>query len=163
MKTIRQTATIRGATPHDIYETIMDPKKHTKLSRQPTTVSRRVGGAFKVGHDLESKNLKLTKDRRIVQTWRANNWPKGTYSKATFAFARAGGGTRVTFTQTGSTLRPRSDESAKGRRHVRTCARETDCGGGARRRAPRAARRIRRPARGVKRTEQFRSRRAKVG
>ena len=90
MKTIRQTATIRGATPHDIYETIMDPKKHTKLSRQPTTVSRRVGGAFKVGHDLEGKNLKLTKDRRIVQTWRANNWPKGTYSKATFAFARAG-------------------------------------------------------------------------
>ena len=88
MKTIRQTATIRGAAPHDIYETIMDPKKHTKLSRQPTTVSRRVGGAFKVGHDLEGKNLKLTKDRRIVQTWRANNWPKGTYSKATFAFAR---------------------------------------------------------------------------
>ena len=59
------------------------------------------GSAFKVGHDLEGKNLKLTKDRRIVQTWRANNWPKGTYSKATFAFARAAGGTRVTFTQTG--------------------------------------------------------------
>ena len=101
MKTIRQTATIRGATPHDLYETIMDSKLHTALSRQPTTVSRRVGGAFKVGHDLEGKNLKLTKDRRIVQTWRANNWPKGTYSKATFAFARATGGTRVTFTQTG--------------------------------------------------------------
>src|SRR5213592_1664886 len=101
MKTIRQTATISGATPHDIYETIMDSRKHTKLSRQPTTVSRRVGGAFKVGHDLEGKNLKLTKDRRIVQTWRANNWPKGTYSKATFALARAAGGTRVTFTQTG--------------------------------------------------------------
>ena len=50
---------------------------------------------------LEGKNLKLTKDRRIVQTWRANNWPKGTYSMATFAFARAAGGTRVTFTQTG--------------------------------------------------------------
>jgi activator of HSP90 ATPase len=101
MKTIRQTATIRGATPHDIYETIMDSKKHTKLSRQPTTVSRRVGGAFKVGHDLEGKQLTLTKDKRIVQTWRANNWPKGTYSKATFALARTTGGTRVTFTQTG--------------------------------------------------------------
>ena len=101
MKTIRQTATISGATPHDIYETIMDSRKHTKLSQQPTTVSRRVGGAFKVGHDLEGKNLKLTKDRRIVQTWRANNWPKGTYSKVTFALARAAGGTRVTFTQTG--------------------------------------------------------------
>ena len=101
MKTIRQTATIRGATPHDIYETIMDSKKHTKLSRQPTTVSRRVGGAFKVGHDLEGKQLTLTKDKRIVQTWRANNWDKGVYSKATFRFAKTPGGTRVTFVQTG--------------------------------------------------------------
>ena len=89
MKTIRQNATIRGATPHDIYETIMDSKKHTKLSGSRTTVSRRVGGAFKVGHDLEGKNLKLTKDKRIVQSWRANDWPKGHYSRATFALARA--------------------------------------------------------------------------
>ena len=101
MKTIRQTATIRGATPHDIYETLMDSKKHTKLSKQPTTVSRRVGGAFKVGHDLEGKHLALAKDRRIVQTWRANNWEKGYYSKATFRLAKVAGGTRVTFTQTG--------------------------------------------------------------
>ena len=101
MKTIRQTATIRGATPHDIYETIMDSKKHTKLSGSRTTVSRRVGGAFKVGHDLEGKNLKLTKDRRIVQSWRANDWPKGHYSRATFALARAKGGTRITFFQSG--------------------------------------------------------------
>lgn len=101
MKTIRQTATIRGATPHDIYETIMDSKLHAKLSRQPTTVSRRVGGAFKVGHDLEGKNLRLTKDKTIVQSWRANNWDKGVYSKATFRFAKAAGGTRITFVQTG--------------------------------------------------------------
>ena len=101
MKTIRQTATIRGATPHDVYETIMDSKLHSKLARQPTKVSRRVGGAFKVGHDLEGKNLKLTKDRRIVQTWRANNWPAGVYSKATFALAKAPGGAKITFTQTG--------------------------------------------------------------
>ena len=78
MKTIRQTATIRGATPHDVYETIMDSKRHSKLSQQRATVSRRVGGAFRVGHDLEGKQLALTKDKKIVQTWRANNWPKGT-------------------------------------------------------------------------------------
>jgi activator of HSP90 ATPase len=101
VKTIRQTATIRGATPHDIYETLMDSKKHTKLSQQPTTVSRKVGGAFKVGHDLEGEHLALTKDRKIVQTWRANNWEKGHYSKATFRLAKVAGGTRVTFTQTG--------------------------------------------------------------
>jgi len=37
----------------------------------------------------------------IVQTWRANNWPKGTDSKATLRLARTPGGTRITFTQSG--------------------------------------------------------------
>ena len=101
MATIRQTALIRGATPHDVYETLMDGEQHGALFGQPTSVSPRVGGSFKVGHDLEGKHLKLEKDKRIVQTWRANNWPKGVYSKATFALAKAPGGTRLTFTQTG--------------------------------------------------------------
>src|SRR2546425_12154545 len=96
MKTICQQATIRGATPHDIYETIMDSKKHTKLSGSRTTVSRRVGGAFKVGRDLEGTNIALIKDRKIVQSWRETDWPKGLYSRATFSLARANGGTRIT-------------------------------------------------------------------
>ena len=101
MATIKQTAIIKGATPHDIYDTLMDGKQHGALSGQPTKVSRRVGGKFTVGHDLEGKHLVLTKDKRITQTWRANNWPKGVYSKATFALAKSAGGTKITFTQTG--------------------------------------------------------------
>ncbi len=100
-RTIKQTALIRGATPHDVFETLMDSKRHGALSGQPTKVSRRVGGAWSVGHDLEGKNITLTKDKRIVQTWRANNWPMGVYSRATFALAKAPGGTKITFTQTG--------------------------------------------------------------
>jgi|SRR5712691_8301700 len=99
MKTIHQTATIRGATPHDVYETLMD-SKNTKPSVSRTTVSRRVGGPFRVGRDLEGTNLALIKDKKIVQSWRANNWPTGRYSKATFALAKTRGGTRITFTQT---------------------------------------------------------------
>ncbi len=102
MRTIRQTALIRGATPHDIYETLMDAKRHSALvGGQQVKVSRRAGGAFSVGHDLEGKTLAMTRDRRIVQSWRANNWPRGVYSTATFALAKAAGGTRITFTQTG--------------------------------------------------------------
>lgn len=100
-RTIKQTALVRGATPADIYGTLMDGARHGALFGQETKVSPRVGGTFKVGHDLEGKHLKLVKDKRIVQTWRANNWPKGVYSKATFALAKASGGTRITFTQTG--------------------------------------------------------------
>ena len=102
MRTIRQTALVRGATPHDIFETIMDAKRHSALvGGQAVRVSRREGGAWNVGHDLEGTTVSLTADRRIVQRWRANNWPKGVYSTATFALAKAPGGTRITFTQTG--------------------------------------------------------------
>ncbi len=102
MRTIKQTALIRGANPHDVFETLMDAKRHGALEGgQPVKMSRRVGGAWSVGHDLEGKNLAIAKDRKIVQSWRANNWPAGVYSKATFALAKARGGTRITFTQTG--------------------------------------------------------------
>jgi activator of HSP90 ATPase len=100
-RTIKQTAVIKNATPADIYGTLMSGKKHGALSGQPAKVSTRVGGKWNVGHDLEGKNVKLTKDKRIVQTWRANNWPKGKYSKATFALSKVAGGTKITFTQTG--------------------------------------------------------------
>ena len=79
----------------------MDSKRHSALVGQQVGVSRRVGGAFSVGHDLEGTTLALAKDRRIVQKWRAANWPAGVYSKATFALAKATGGTRISFTQTG--------------------------------------------------------------
>ena len=101
VRTIKQTAVIKGATPADIYATLMSSEKHGALSGQPAKMSSRVGGKWSVGHDLEGKNVKLTKDRRIVQTWRANGWPKGAYSKATFALSKAAGGTKITFTQTG--------------------------------------------------------------
>ena len=73
VRTIKQTAVIRGATPADIYATLMSSEKHGALSGQPAKMSSRVGGKWSVGHDLEGKNVKLTKDKRIVQTWRANN------------------------------------------------------------------------------------------
>jgi activator of HSP90 ATPase len=100
-RTIKQTAVIRGATPSDIYGTLMNSKRHGALSGQPAKISSRVGGKWNVGHDLEGKNLDLVKDKRIVQTWRANSWAKGVYSKATFALSKAPGGTKITFTHTG--------------------------------------------------------------
>ena len=112
VRTIKQTAVIKGATPADIYGTLMSSTKHGALSGQPAKVSTRVGGKWSVGHDLEGKHLKLTKDRRIVQTWRANGWPKGTYSKATFALSKAAGGTKITFTQTGVPSEAYSEISA---------------------------------------------------
>ena len=48
----------------------------------------------------EGVNLELVPDKKIVQSWRAEDWPEGHYSQATFVLKEVGGGTELTFTQT---------------------------------------------------------------
>jgi activator of HSP90 ATPase len=100
-KTIRQSVTFR-ATPHDVYEIIMDPKKHSKLIGSRASIDNKVGGKFSVyDGDIEGVNLELVPDQKIVQSWRYSDWPAGHYSTATFALKKVSRGTQLTFTQTG--------------------------------------------------------------
>jgi activator of HSP90 ATPase len=102
MKTIRQTATIRGATPHDLYEALIDSKRHAKLTGAPAKIGRKVGAAWRAyGQELSGTQFVLIKDRRITQTWRSRDWPKAHHSRATISLARARGGRRITFRQSG--------------------------------------------------------------
>ncbi len=100
-KTIKQSVTIK-ASPHDVYEALMDSKKHAKFTGGKASISREVGGKFTAfdGYS-EGVNLELVPDKKIVQSWRAEDWPEGHYSKATFALKEVPGGTELTFTQTG--------------------------------------------------------------
>jgi activator of HSP90 ATPase len=99
-KTIKQSVTIK-ASPHDVYEALMDSKKHAKFTGGKASISRKVGGKFTAFDDYcEGINLELVPDKKIVQSWRANDWPEGHYSKATFALNKTQGGTNLTFTQT---------------------------------------------------------------
>jgi activator of HSP90 ATPase len=100
-RTIRQSATFR-ASPHDVYEALMDSRKHSKFTGAKARISRKVGGRF-TAYDgyIEGIHLDLKPNRMIVQSWRGSDWPKGHNSKATFSLTRVKGGTRLTFTQTG--------------------------------------------------------------
>jgi activator of HSP90 ATPase len=100
-KTIRQTVTFK-ASPHEVYEALMDSKKHARFTGAAASISREVGGKF-TAYDgsLQGENLELVPDAKIVQTWRSDDWPEGHYSRATFSLAKVEGGTRLTFTQTG--------------------------------------------------------------
>lgn len=100
-KTIKQTVTFK-ASPHDVYEALMDSKKHAKFTGDKALISRKVGGKFSAfdGYS-EGTNLELVPDIKIVQTWRASDWPEGLYSKVTYSFKEMTGGTRLSFTQTG--------------------------------------------------------------
>jgi activator of HSP90 ATPase len=100
-KTVRQTITFK-APPHEIYEALMDSKKHSRFTGDKATISRKVGGKFSVfdGYS-EGVNLELVPDVKIVQSWRASDWPEGHYSEASFTFKEIPGGTRLSFIQTG--------------------------------------------------------------
>ncbi len=99
-KAIKQTVTIK-ATPHAIYEALMDEKKHAVFTGGEAKISRKTNGKFTIyGGDIEGKNLELVPDRKIVQSWRYSDWTEGHYSKAIFSLEPTEKGTRLTFTPT---------------------------------------------------------------
>ncbi len=101
MKNIKQTATF-NASAHDVYEALMDAKKHATFTGGKAVISRKVGGKFSVFDGYaEGKNIELITDKKIVQTWRAGDWPEGHYSQVTFLLEEKDGKTKLTFTQTG--------------------------------------------------------------
>ncbi|MFH1210294.1 MAG: SRPBCC family protein [archaeon] len=101
-KNIQQVVSIR-ASPHEVFEALMDSRKHSSFTSGKAKISRRKGGKFSVFDGwVEGKNIEVVPDKRIVQYWRGSDWPKGHYSKVTFSFRRMKNAlTRLTFTQVG--------------------------------------------------------------
>ena len=102
-KTIEQTVTIK-ASPHDIYEALMDSEKHSRFTGAPANISREIGDSF-TAYDsaLSGTTLELVPDAKIVQSWRGSDegWTPGHYSEVTFTFEESPGETKLNFVQTG--------------------------------------------------------------
>ena len=99
MKTIRQSVTFK-ASCHEVYELLMDARKHSELTGSDVKLSRKIGSKFTVyGGDIVGVNLALVPDEKIVQLWRYNDWPEGHFSRATFSLKEVNGGARLTFIQ----------------------------------------------------------------
>lgn len=96
-KTIRQTTTI-NAPPHEVYEALLDSKKHAAFTGGTAKISRRVGGRFSVfDRWATGKILELQKDAKIVQTWRTEDFEEDDPdSRVTFTIHRAERGSRLT-------------------------------------------------------------------
>ncbi|HXX34861.1 MAG TPA: SRPBCC family protein [Thermodesulfobacteriota bacterium] len=100
-KTIRQSVTFK-TNAHEIYEALMDSRRHAKFTGARAKINRKVGGKF-TAYDgyIQGINLNLMPDKKIVQSWRGSDWPEGHYSRATFSLRKVENGTRLTFTQSG--------------------------------------------------------------
>ena len=78
-KNIQQSVIIK-ATPREVYEALMDSRKHSKFTGARARMSRKIGGRFTAfGMYIQGINLDLVLNKRIVQAWRGNDWPKGHY------------------------------------------------------------------------------------
>jgi uncharacterized protein YndB with AHSA1/START domain len=100
-KTLRQTVTFK-ASPRQVYDMLMDSKKHQSLSGEPARISNKFGGKFTAWRShLSGINLVLKPGRKIVQAWRATGWWPDHYSIAVFDIRRVPGGSRLEFTQIG--------------------------------------------------------------
>lgn len=99
-KTLHQSFVLK-ATPHEVYEALMDSKKHAEFTHSAAVIGRGVGDAFRAFNGwVSGTNLELIPDKKIVQKWRADDWPQGHYSTVTYELQAEGEATRLDFIQT---------------------------------------------------------------
>tara|TARA_Y100000034_G_C6676075_1_gene297025 strand:- start:98 stop:496 length:399 start_codon:yes stop_codon:yes gene_type:complete len=98
MKTINQTIKFK-AKPSEVYEALMDSKKHSEFTGDEAEISKEVGGKIKAyGDYIEGENLELIENKKIVQKWRTSEWEEGKFSKVIFEFEETEEGTELKFT-----------------------------------------------------------------
>lgn len=97
--TIRQEVILK-ASPKRIYDTLLDAKRFSEFTGgAPAEIDPQAGGAFSCfGGMITGRNIELKPNQRIVQAWRAGNWPEGVYSIVTFELEAEGAGSKLTLT-----------------------------------------------------------------
>jgi activator of HSP90 ATPase len=102
------------ASPKRVYEALTDAKQFTRvvqlsgalqamhLPDKPAEISREAGGAFALyGGFITGRHVELVPNARVVQAWRAGDWPPGVYSIARFELIEQGSGCKIVFDHTG--------------------------------------------------------------
>ena len=87
------------ASPHELYEALMDSARHAAFTKSDASISREVGGEY-MAYDgyITGKNLELIPDQKIVQSWRAVDWPEKQFSRVEFEISPVAEGSRLVFT-----------------------------------------------------------------
>ncbi len=101
-KTINQTITF-DASPKDVYQALLDDKKHAEFTKSAATIDNDKNGKFSVYDGYcHGYNIELTVNEKIVQAWHfaEEGWPDDHYSICTFLIKQSGTRTNLTFTQT---------------------------------------------------------------
>ncbi|KAL7932697.1 HSP90 associated protein [Trichoderma chlorosporum] len=86
--TVRDDQEFR-TTAEEMYQTFVDPQRLTAFTRAPPKLfeGAKAGGKFELfDGNVSGEYLELEKPKKIVQSWRLNQWPAGHYSKLNIEF-----------------------------------------------------------------------------
>ncbi|KAL5084501.1 hypothetical protein Trisim1_011680 [Trichoderma cf. simile WF8] len=86
--TVRDDQEFR-TTAEELYQTFVDPQRLAAFTRAPPKVfeGAKAGGKFELfDGNVSGEYLELEKPKKIVQTWRLNQWPAGHFSKLNIEF-----------------------------------------------------------------------------
>ena len=99
-KTIVQTELIPGVTSVQVYDALVNARKHAAFTGAAATGAAKVGSKFTAWDGyIFGKHLELGPPRRIVQEWSTTEWPEGfPPSKLVWDFVEKDGGVEVTMT-----------------------------------------------------------------
>ena len=89
LKSIKQVVFFKSASPEQVYDLLLDSKKHASFTGARASVSKKfLGKSIAYDGGLQWINLELVPAKKIVWKWRCEmpEWPKGFFSKATFLF-----------------------------------------------------------------------------
>jgi uncharacterized protein YndB with AHSA1/START domain len=96
--TITQNVVIPKASPNQVYEAYVDPKKHSEFTDSKATGKPVVGGKFTAWDEyIFGKFLELEAGKRVVQEWSSTDFPKDySPSKLELTFCEVPQGTEIT-------------------------------------------------------------------
>lgn len=86
------------ASPNEVYDALMDQKKHFEFTGAKARIENKKGGKFSVWDGYATgENLILEPGKQIVQSWRASDWPVGKISKVTYHLSPKNNGCEIEF------------------------------------------------------------------
>ncbi len=102
-KTIKQQVFFK-ASSDEVYNLLMDSKKHSAFTGTDTEISKASKGKFTVYDGYcHGYNIELIPKKKIVQAWHfaEDGWPDDHFSICTFEFEPSPSGTKLSFSYTG--------------------------------------------------------------
>jgi activator of HSP90 ATPase len=95
VRTIKQKV-VFPASPKEVYDAYVDPKKQSKFTGAKATGKPMVGGKFTAWDGyISGKYLELEDGKRVVQEWTSSDFPEGHNSKLELCFNKVPEGTEL--------------------------------------------------------------------